>query len=294
MKLNEITHLKEGGNAVKSAGVVRINKSDISATLKHIAKISKIPLKDLVTLGSVGKSDTSGDIDIALEIGKYNPTKIHATLVAAIGEDKSVYNGGTKIGSYAIPIAGDEKNGLVQVDLMYGDDVEWMTFSYWSAGDNSKYKGIIRTLLLMGVASAMNEKGTDHFEYDKNGDILIRAGRTLDLGKGLRRIFQHRPKKKVGDGNVKTLKSIPIDEFKKLFPKIKIKGDQIMITDPQQVVTVLFGKGVKPSDVETAEQIIKLIKSKFDSSMQDKILQLTKKRLGTAGKDLKLPKELTG
>lgn len=290
MKMEEITYLKEGGYALKSANVTRIVKSDIPATIKYVSEVSGIPLKDLEPLGSVGKTDTSGDVDLAVDITKYNPTTIHNKLTETLGDGKTVYNKATQIGSYAIPIGG-KGDKTVQVDLMYVSNVDWARFAYYSAGNDSKYKGAVRTILMMGVAAALNEPGFDHFEYD-NEELIIRAGRTLDLSKGLRRIFQHRPKKVGGKGYIKSMKTIPVDEFKRMFPDVKIKGGDVIIDNPETVVQSLFGVGTKVSDVRTAEQVLDLIKKKFNKQQQDRILSIAKSRAsGVEGKML-LPKEL--
>jgi len=286
MKLKEIV-LNEGGKALSTP---RIKKADIPATVDYISKISGIPKKDLHPLGSVGKQDTSGDIDLALDINKYDPQTIHKKMVEAIGDDYSVYNGGTKIGSYALPVRGKEGGKRVQTDFMYGDNVEWLKFAYYSAGGDSKFKGVIRTILIMAVGAAINEKGMDHFEYNEDGELIIRAGRTVDLTKGFRRIFQHRPKKKKGDGYVITLKSVLIDKFKELFPDIEIKGDSVIIDDPKTVVQLLFGQDTKPSDVRTAEQVLALIKRKFNKKQQQNIINIAKMRL--KGTSANLPKEM--
>ena len=288
MKLSEIKFIKEGGAAAKQWGVGRVNKGDIAATIKYVSKIAGIPVKDLHPLGSVGKSPTSGDIDLAVDLNKHDMSAVHDKVMQHV-DDEGVLNKGTKIGSYAIPIQGN--TGKVQVDLMFVDNVDWASFAYYSAGADSKFKGVIRTLLLIGVASAMNEPGTDHFEYD-DGELIIRAGRTMDLTKGMRRIFQHRPKKKSGEGYLKTMKSVPVDEFKKMFPDVKISGDNVIIDDPKTVVQILFGEGTKVSDVRTAEQVLKLIK-KFDKKKQREILSNTKRRAKTLGNKMKLPEELS-
>ncbi len=292
MKLDEIAE-KTGGHAMAEHGVTRIKAKDISATLKHFSKVSGIPVNQLHLVGSAGKIATSGDIDVAIDVNEHSAEEIHAKIVSKLGNEHSTYNKGTGVGSYVVPIRGDESNGLVQLDLMFTSNVELAKFTYHSEGEGSKYKGAIRTILLQAVASAINVKGTDHFEYDTDGSLLIRAGRTLDLSVGLRRIFQHRPKKKRGDGYVKTLKSIPIEDFKEQFPNIEVNNGQVVVDDPAKVVKVLFGGSVTPSDVKTAEQVLQLIKQKFNEEQQEKIFMIAKSRVkGYVGK-MRLPQELT-
>ena len=294
MKLEEVI-LKEGGNALADAGVQRIKRGDISSTIAYVAKLAGVPKKDLHKIGSTGKLADSGDIDLALDSSIHDPGHVHKKLVAKIGDSRAVVNKGLKVNSYAIPIRGkeDESSGLVQVDLIYTPNVEWAKFSHHSEGGDSKYKGAVRNRLLRGVAAAIQQKGTDYFEYEDDGSIRVRAGRAFDLSAGLRRIFQHRPNRKDGKGITKTMKSIPIEDFKVMFPDVEVKGGQITIDDPEKVVKVLFGSGVSPNDVRSAEQVIQLIKKKFDLATQDKIFDYAKKRSKQLAGKMRLPKELT-
>ena len=292
MKLIDLKKLNEGGKALSKAGVGRISKGDIKPTIAIVSKITKIPVRDLHSLGSVGKVESSGDIDLAVDISKHNPEQVHDRMVKFVGADHSTFNKGTKIGSYSVPIAGDDKRGLVQVDLMFVDNTEWARFAYFSAGDKSKYKGKIRTILLSSVASSLNEKGKDVFKYDKNGDLLVRVGRGMDLNKGLVRLIKMRPLKKGSETEyVKSMKSVTIDDIKKAHPELEFSGDTAMVDHPKQVVELLFGKGVTPNDVETAEQVLKLINTKFDKKQRDLIFNIAKQRLAD-DPSLHLPKEL--
>lgn len=292
MRLKNIL-IQEGGYALRDAGVQRIKREDIDSTIKFVSGISGVPKQEMIPLGSVGKSPTSGDIDLAIDITKHDPDALHTKMVKALGEENCVVNKATKVNSYAVPIKGDEKNGRVQVDFMFGANPEWMQFAYYSEGENSKYKGLVRTILIMSVAAALNKEGFDHFKYSEDGELIIRAGRTLDLTQGLRRIFQHRPKKKSGEGYLSTMKSIPIEDFMKMFPNVKVKGGQVVIDDPQKVVTALFGSGVTPNDVRTAEQVLSLIRRKFNETDQEKIFKYAASRGQSAAEKAKFPPEIT-
>lgn len=293
MKISEVVKLKEGGYALKNTGVTRIKREDIPATVQHVSQVSGIPIEDLHPLGSVGKTPDSGDIDLAVDSSKYDGQKIHDHLIKQLGEENGTYNKGTKVASYAFPIANDQSKGLVQVDLMFTANTDWAKFSYHSPGTESKYKGAIRNILLMGVASSYAEEGTDYFEYDPTtGDLMIRAGRTMDMNVGLRRIFQHRPKKKRGEGYLKSMKTITPQEFKELFPDVEIHGNDIVIDDPDKVLMMLFGKKVKPSQVSTAEQIIDLIKDTFSEDRTEEIFSKTAQRLYSIKDKMDIPPEL--
>jgi hypothetical protein len=258
----------------------RIKRQDIPATLKYFSEITGIPTKDLHKVGSTGKLQSSSDIDIAIDINKYSPSSVHERM-----KERGKYNKSTKSASYNIPIRGDEDNGNVRVDVIYTPNVDWAKFSFHSEGENSKYKGAIRTILLAGVASALNQHGTDHFEYNKQGDLIIQAGRVVDLAKGLRRTFQS-----MSDGG--KMKSMTIDEFKEKYPNIKVKGGQIIIDDPSKVVKMLFGSKVTPDDVRSVEQILSLIKAKFDNDTQTKIFKYAAKKAKPLIKKMRLPPEL--
>lgn len=286
MKLGEIVPLNEA-KSLSKAGITRINREDIPATIKYVSKISGIPQRDLYKLGSVEKSPTSGDIDLAIDVNKHKIDSVHKKMVEALGEDNVVVNKGTKVYSYAVPIGGSSEK-KVQVDFMFVENIEWAQFAYYSAGEESKYKGAIRTILLSSVAAALQEPGTDHFEYDENGEIIIRAGRTVELGKGLKRIFQYRPKDASGENYLKTMKSVPIDKFKQMFPDVEIKGEDVIIDDPKTVVQILFGEGTLVDDVKTTEQVLNLIKQKFNVAQQEKIFKVAKARAKQL-KGIKLP-----
>jgi len=286
---------KKGGYALKSAGVTRINKLDIPSTITAISKVTNIPENDLFPLGSVGKTETSGDIDLGVDINKYDQKTIHQLMVDVLGESKCVYNYGTKVASYAFPISGNFDNGLVQVDLMYVANPNWATFSYHSPDTTSKYKGAVRSILLMATATTFNEPGIDYFKVDNiTHDLLIRAGRTLDLNVGLRRIFQYRPKSKKGDKYLKTMKSITADKFVEMFPDVDICGDDIVYDNPQEVLKLLFGKELQPTDVDTAEQVIDLINTNFNKDQQVAIYKKASDRATSVFNKMKLPPELTG
>lgn len=290
MKLLDIKNIYEGGAATSKWGTDRINKEDIPATIHFVSNITKIPEKDLHPLGSVGKMPTSGDIDLAIDSNKYNTEEIHQIMMKHV-DGQGVFNKGTKVGSYAIPIAGDPSKGKVQLDFMPVSNTKYAKFIYHSPGTKSKYKGATRTILLMAIASSINEPGTDHFIYDpKTNELIIRAGRSIELPKGLKRIFQHRPLKKSGEGYLKTMKSIPMEKFQELFPDIEVQGENVIIDDPQEILDVLFGGGIRPRDVESAEQVIELIKQRFPEEKQQMIFDRAAQRIERA--KLPIPEEM--
>lgn len=293
MKLEHFRSIvNEDSKALAHLGTKRIDRNDINPTIKFVSELVGIPRNELHPLGSVGKIADSGDIDLGLDINRYHHQHIDRVIKSHGYE--GYYDSNRKVGSYAIPIKGDKENGLVQVDFMFTPNPEWAKFSYFSPGEGSRYKGAVRTVLLTAVAAVLNEPGTDHFQYLENGDLSVRVGRSLDLPSGLKRVFQYRPKNVVGDGYQKQMKSISPEDFKKMHPDVQVKDGKMIIDDPEKVVKTLFGKGVTPNDVESAEQVMHLIKKTFTPDMQKKIFKIASNRLAHLRGKISLPPELDG
>lgn len=293
MKLEDIALTEASDALAKSHGTGRIKRADINPTIKHIADLLGASRGDFHPLGSVGKLEDSGDIDLAVDLNKYRPEHVDRVLKAAGVE--GYYDKERQVGSYAVPVRG-EKDGKekVQVDLMYTANPEWAKFSYFSAGSGSRYKGAVRTVLLGAVAASLNEPGTDHFVYAPNGEIIVRAGRSLHLPSGLKRVYQYKEKKVVGDGYAGPMKNVSPEDFAKMHPDVTVKGGNLLIDDPEKVVKVLFGKGVTPDQVESAEQVLHLIKRNFTPDQQKKIFRIAASKLKHLSGKVRLPPEIEG
>jgi hypothetical protein len=276
-------------------GAIRIAKEQIPETLNYFSKISNIPIADLHILGSTGKQETSGDIDIALDITKYNPINI---CVKISNIHKIVnYNIGNKIGSCLIPIEGDPAKGMVQVDFMSVKDIEWAKFAYFSAGDKSKYKGVYRTCLLMGLAAAFEKPEITSFEYNENDVLIFRCGLTFSLNDGLHTICQYRPTY-VNNPNKyqKRMVTIPFEQAKQMFPEqMKRIQQPISILNPNEAIRLLFcdclaGYRFSTENVETYEQLLSLLKQNFKRSAVNKIQQFADERMKSFTNKLEVDK----
>jgi hypothetical protein len=287
MRLVDAKLLKEN-KVMKDFNLVEVPKESVEGILEYVSQVSGIPQEDLHPVGSTGKAETSGDIDVAVDVNKYTPMRVHDKISRNIGEDYAVFNTGTKVGSYAIPIGA---NYRVQVDLMFVENVEWAKFSYFSAGDKSKYKGAVRTILLSAVAAALEEPGVDAFHY-VDGELIVRVGRAMDLTKGMKRVFQMRPHKKYGEGYVKALQHVDPEEIRQMHPDLEFDDNDIVVSDPLEVVQILFGPGTRPANVDTAEEVLDLI-NRFQPGKRKKILDIAKIRArDLARKGFDLPEEL--
>ena len=155
--------LTEGG-AMSGAGAIHID--EIEPTLDKLEKVLGIDLKNN-TLGSVGKKQFSGDIDIALEI---KPEDIPAFVdklknipeVLDIAKS-SVIMTKVKIADYDPDKQADGKprTGYVQVDFMPGDPGWLKTFYHAPHEKDSKYKGVFRNILVSSIAAHLDRKDSE-------------------------------------------------------------------------------------------------------------------------------------
>jgi hypothetical protein len=324
MRLREIK-LLEGGNALP--GVGRVERKFIPHVIEYVSHLSGIPKADLHPLGSTGKNSDSGDIDVGIDSGKYMPDQIHARLSTRLGPDKHYYNNGTKIHSYAVPIVKKvgqefvEVGGTVQVDFIFTPRLDWAKFAYHSegtSGEQTSYKGAVRTILLKAVAASYEEKGIDMSVYDpQSGELIIRVGRTFDLSNGLRRIFQVRTERKTTSkkgnpikfstekptyvGSLQTVHTIEelqpaLDALKKRYPgqfddvRLDVKDHEIIIDDPVKALKMIFpGSPVQPKQVATAEGVLDLIQQRFTGEEQVKIFKKAKEAIQDLGGSMRVP-----
>ncbi len=145
--------LSEGGSM---PGVGAIHIDEINPTLIPLEKELGIDLRNN-TLGSVGKREFSGDIDVALKIATDDlPTFIKKleNSPQILGVTKSsVIMTKVKISNFdKSKEDGRPRTGYVQVDFMPGDP-EWLKTYYHSPHEkDSKYKGVYRNLLIASIA----------------------------------------------------------------------------------------------------------------------------------------------
>lgn len=251
-----------GGNAFKNEDIRRISLREIPETLSFITETLNINGLDLPYLknnlmGSVGKQDDSGDIDIAINdrpcviIGqpdypvfslKYISSKCRNKL-----GDEFVNSSGLKGGQIQtlFPIMGDRKNGLIQVDFISGNP-EWLKFSHYSPGlYKSQYKGVFISTILGVLAKSI---------------ILFREGENkiswgYDLEKGLHIRWEMILNKSKHTTSVNP----DIFESKIQCPRFPRLG---YLTNPQDIVRILFGGNTMVSDVDTMEKIVNILKNR--------------------------------
>lgn len=196
------TRINEGG---AMPGVGAIHKSEIEPTLSNLEKTLGVDLRNN-TLGSVGKREFSGDIDVAIDISREElPAFVQKLeqnpLVLDIAKS-SVIMTKVKIENYDDSKQTDrERTGYVQIDFMPGDPSWMKTYYHAPRETESKYKGVYRNILIASIAAV--------HEYDPSNEV-IDDGRPTQVDRwmwspadGLVRVRRTPVPKKSGQGYTK-------------------------------------------------------------------------------------------
>lgn len=286
--------LLEGGHATEKYQTQRAKPADVKAVLEFVSKVLSIPFDTLKNdlLGSteltlLGKKEDSGDVDIAMSLKDSDVNLIDKKMKEATNNEGS-YNAGTKVGSYAVPVNGKK----IQVDLMFVGNKEWAKFSYHSAlGRGSNYPGAVRNIILFTALAYTQYPGKDFVLRNKEGKTVVRASPGITMDAGMKRLFKMakiNPKTGEYNKSVETVKPEDIEaHLKQLGKNEKFSHDADFTDDPDKVAAHIFGKGVKASDIMTAENVIKRIRALKNGQV---ILSAAKSEL--VRNKLPVPKEL--
>lgn len=258
--------LLEGGNAVK--GVTRIKKECVKPTVDFIYNqfLSKLGIskKDFALLGSAGKKETSGDLDIAIFyppiVSKHKLEHLSDVYQFLLDKAKKIFPEvkfmkGIGLISVKCPIqCKEQENEFVQVDFMLTDDLNFTTWMYFGpAPTESKYKGLYRNILLFAIAKEVSYK----IKKEKDNIPIEYERWILSLDKGLKKTTYSR------QGRTKLLKTA-----KKI-------SEEIITKNPDEIVKLLLGDDFKATDIMTFESLWKAIhSSKF--KYKDKLNSIIK------------------
>jgi len=156
--------LFEGGNVFKDeAGTIltkNIAKADVIPTVRWLETVTGLELTDHM-LGTTGKKEFSGDLDIAIDANEVNKNDFAAKLADYIsqqgGDPKDwIKKSGISV-HFKTPINGDPENGYVQADFMFGER-DWMKWSMTGGREGSQLKGAHRHIILSSIANARGLK----------------------------------------------------------------------------------------------------------------------------------------
>lgn len=139
---------------------VDIEKKDVLPTVQWLEKITGLELTDYM-LGTTGKAVKSGDLDVAVDSNKVNKDEFVQKLTDYIAKDGGnpkdwVKKSGISV-HFKTPIKGDEANGYVQADFMFGEP-NWLKWSMTGGKEGSNLKGRHRHIILASIAKAKGMK----------------------------------------------------------------------------------------------------------------------------------------
>lgn len=171
-----VTKLYEGGNVFKDAegrpATTRIARDNVVPTVQWLEQLTGLNLVDNM-LGSTGRAETSGDLDLGVDAGKVSKEVLIQQLLNKGIDRNDIRKTGDSVHLKA-PILGDASNGFVQVDFMFTDDPTWQHFSMTGGAAGSQFKGMHRHVLLSSIAKAQGLKWSPKFGLlDRNTNQVI-------------------------------------------------------------------------------------------------------------------------
>jgi hypothetical protein len=198
--------LSEGG-AMPGVGPIHID--EINPTLDALEKALGIDLKNNV-LGSVGKKQFSGDIDVALQIETDNIPefikKLEKSPIVLDIAKSSVIMTKVKIVDYdAEQTTSKPRTGYVQVDFMPGDPGWLKTYYHSPSETESKYKGVFRNIMIATIAAVYQRQDSE--EKIDDGRAVESERWMWSPADGLVRIKRTPVPKAKGDGYTKKNKN---------------------------------------------------------------------------------------
>jgi hypothetical protein len=107
-------------------------------------------------LGSTGYKETSGDLDLAVDVSKISKDVLVQQLLKKGIEATDIKKTGDSV-HLKTPINGNPENGYVQTDFMFGDP-NFQRFSMTGSPEGSPFKGMHRHVLLASIAKAQGMK----------------------------------------------------------------------------------------------------------------------------------------
>jgi len=247
--------LNEGG-AMPGVGAIHID--EIEPTLASLEKVLGVNLRGN-TLGSVGKRQFSGDIDVALEIEK-EEIRPFVEKLKSISAIKDVAL--SSVVMTKVEIQNFDKNkedpdgrprtGFVQVDFMPGDPA-WLKTYYHSPHENeSKYKGVFRNIFLASIIGNYDSRPSNDKIADGRPKEWLRW--MWSPTNGLVKVKRTPVPNKAGTGYTK-------------------KDKNEIIQGPfKNVSDIADALNLEPKDLNSFESLLDAIKSKYSPELVKKIV----------------------
>lgn len=245
-------------------------------------------------IGSTGKKDFSGDIDIALHYeNAAKAMKVASTddVITAI-KDKMTEAGiefSAKNGlNCKVPIQGTQKGEFIQLDIFKTTSLDFTKFAKFGPSQTeSKYKGAMRSDLLCHLIAVVTREAAE--EGLEDGVFTSPTGEEYPA----KTFTQY---SMFDDGVYKLTKSFKNKNGGLNKNASEVKGNRVLITQcPQELIDMLFGKGrYTQSDFNSFESILNNVILADDFPYKDKIKTILKKTAdGFAAKQTPIPEELS-
>ena len=210
MNLFELTQSKTAQSEILSEGgsmpgVGAIHIDEINPTLIPLEKELGIDLRNNA-LGSVGKREFSGDIDVALKIDadkipEFVERLKKSSQIMDIAKSSVIM---TKVKIMDFDESKDDgrpRTGYVQVDFMPGDP-DWLKTYYHSPNEkDSQYKGVYRNLMIASIAGNLDIENSE--ETIDDGRQLQSKRFMFSPRDGLVRVLRRPVPKASGNGYTK-------------------------------------------------------------------------------------------
>ena len=267
-------NINEGGNAIEEARPIKQSEIDktYAYVIKNVYPIIGLTEDTAKPIGSFKKKaidQTSGDIDIAVladQIASKHGIALDQVLdfmeaaLAGVGYH-AVKSKGFQQVSIGVPIEGDKKNGIAQIDLMVTDNLEFSTFMYHSPDftkAESKYKGLYRNILLMMIVGNSNFKET---KFTDKGELEEYNAYVLRLNQGVVQVTKSFMGKK---GNIVKTTTLLKDQ------------DKFITNTPESIAELSFGPSIPVAEIMTFEDVWRRVtdpkfihKDKLESILND-------------------------
>ena len=282
MKLKYITQPSSaGGTAVSGCGTIHI--SEIEPTLEKLSDDLGLPfdLYDYM-LGSTGKREYSGDIDLVLDTKWWNhgAGAFRENLIELYGIEATARNG--ELVHLRFPIQNyneslqelQPRTGYVQIDFNFGN-ADWERLFHYSAGSESEYKGAHRNIAISAICSLVDTEISPLLDFY---DRPISTIRWKWSPKGFMRVDRFSVYSRNGKCNNKQQDTIILGPF----------------FDPKYIANTLFPETGLPSDLDSLETIMTAVKHNFGIVDQERIWKRIAKNFKEwkYGKDFIYPEEI--
>lgn len=229
-----IKNINEGGSAFEqTTSITREQYLEIKSDIFELMK--KLGATEIREIGTTGKKSVMGDIDIVINISKEQRDDVIQQLSTIVGA-QNIRRVGSSIISFAYEV---NVNTFVQIDIMLSQHIDYVAWARSGTSnisnhkDFSRAKAVYRNMLFNIIAKSTNEiKIIDDVEY--------RTGYLIDRDTGL--FSATRIKSKSRNKPWKTLEK------------------QFVSANPVEITNILLGDHVKPSDVNTLEKLVAVIK----------------------------------